>query len=260
MTAADGHRRWVSFVAVGLFLLAWELVCRFELVNPVLLSSPTRIASAALRIASSGALASDALFTAEVFFVSLTVAVVAGLVLGFALGYSTLAFDALNPFIFTANSLPKIVLMPLIVLWLGIGFAANVFLGALMGSFPIIMSVYAGVRSLDRDYILLARSYRATRWHTLRAIVLPGITPFALAGLRIAVSYAMVGTLIAEFFASSEGLGYRMILYMSNFRVDEFFVCICVVAGLTLACSSVVHRLERRVEAWRPSAFQVPGM
>ncbi len=254
------HRRWVSFAAVVGFLLAWELVCRLEWVNPILLSSPTRIAAAALRLLDDGALGADLAFTLRVFVTSLTIATAVGIAIGFVMGYSALAYDALNPFIITASALPKIVLMPLIVLWLGIGFTSNVFLGTLMGSFPIIMSVYAGVRSLDRDFVMLARAYRASRAQMLRAIVLPGITPFVLSGLRVAVSYTMVGALIAEFFASSEGIGYRVVLYMSNFHVDEFFVCICLVAAVTLSCSAGVHWLERRVEAWRPPTFDVPGM
>ena len=256
----DQHRRWVSALAVLLFVLVWELVCQLQLVEPILLSSPSRIAVAGYRLAGTGALTSDLWFTLQVFVTSLTIATILGVALGFLIGYSPWAYDALNPFIVTASSLPKIVLMPLIVLWLGIGFSANVFLATLMGSFPIIVSVHGGIRSLERDFITLARAYGASRTQLLRAIVLPGITPFVLAGLRVAVSYAMVGALIAEFFASSQGLGYRMVLYMANFRVDEFFVCMVLVAAVTLVGGAGVHWLERRVEAWRPPAFQRPGM
>ena len=251
---------WVSAAAVILFLSAWELFCRLELVNPVLLVSPTRIAITGTELLASGALSNDILFTVEVFLLSLGVAVVAGVTVGFAMGTSWLAYHAINPFVVVANSLPKIVLIPLIVLWLGIGMAANTFLGALMAGFPIITSTYAGTRSLDRDFILLARSYRASRWLTLRAIVLPGMTPFVLSGLRIAISYAMVGSLIAEFFASSQGIGYRMVLYMSNFQVEAFFVCMILVAIFTLVCTSAVHRLERIFDAWRPNAFDGPRL
>ena len=251
---------WVSVGAVAICLTAWEAICRLELVSPVLLSSPSRIAVTGFRLLRSGALDADLLFTFEVFSVSVATALVAGVAIGFAMGFSPWVYHALNPFIVVANSLPKIVLMPLIVLWIGISMSANVFLGALMASFPIIISVFTGVRGLDHDFVLLARSFGAGRWLTLRAVVIPGVTPFVLAGARVGISYAMVGVLIAEFFGSNRGTGYRMVLYMSNFRIDEFFVCIVIVAAFTLACVAVVHRLERRVEAWRPAAFRIPGM
>jgi len=247
---------WLSVGAVCAFVLGWEAAHRLGWLNPVLLSSPTRIADEGWRLLSTGALTADLVFTLEVFCVSVIAAVVTGMLVGFAIGYSALAYHVMNPFIVTANSLPKIVLMPLIVLWLGIGMSANVFLATLMASFPVITSTYAGVKTLDRDYVLLARSFGASRGHMMRAIVLPGITPYVLSGLRVGISYAMVGALIAEFFASSKGVGYRMVLFMSNFQVDAFFVCMTMVAVFTLACTSLVHWLERRVDAWRPSAFR----
>jgi NitT/TauT family transport system ATP-binding protein len=145
--------------------------------------------------------------------------------------------------------------MPLVVLWLGIGMSANLFLGAFMASFPIIIGTYTGVSCLERDFTLLAKSFGASRRQTLLTIVLPGLTPYVLSGLRLGVNYAMVGILIAEFFASSRGLGYRMVLYMSNFEIAYFFVCMVIVVVLTLVSTSVVYGIEHFVQAWRPSAF-----
>lgn len=255
------HRPWVSVSAVAVFLVTWELAAQTAWLDPLLVSSPTRIASAAWRLAASGALVEDAAFTLEVFGASLAIALASGVTIGVATGVSTIAYDALNPFVASASSLPKIVLMPVIALWLGIGLAGNVVLGALMGSFPILTNVHAGVRSLDRDMVLLARAYGASRWMLFRAIILPAVTPFVLAGLRVAVSYAMVGALIAEFFASSRGLGYRMVVFTASFRVDEFFVCVGLVLSVTLSCTGLVHMLERRVQGWRPDALaRAPGM
>jgi ABC-type nitrate/sulfonate/bicarbonate transport system permease component len=246
------RRRWVSVLAVVLFFLAWQLICTLVLVSPVLLASPSQIAVTGWRLIIAGDLNTDTLFTLSVFVTGLGLAVLFGVAVGLLIGFSDLAFDALQPFIVTASALPKIVLMPLVVLWFGIGMSGNVFLSMMMGAFPIIMSIHAGIKSLDQDLLLLARAYGASRWLTFRSIVLPGLTPFLLGGLRVAVSYTMVGALIAEFFASSEGLGYRMVLTMSNFHVAEFFVCIVLVAFLTLAFQSIVHWLERKVEGWRP--------
>ena len=88
---------------------------------------------------------------------------------------------------------------------------------------------------------------------------MPGVAPSVLAGLRVAVTYGMVGALIAEFFASSQGMGYRMVLYMANFQVDEFYLCVVMVAIFSLLSTAAVQALERRVEGWRPPTFQQPG-
>lgn len=232
-------RGWVGIATAAAFFVLWQLCSTLELINPVLLSSPWQIATSGYRLLASGALVADVLFTLGVYLLGLVLAGVIGTSVGILLGFSAPARDALEPFVVVANALPKVVLMPLIVLWLGVGFSANVFLATLMGSFPIILSVRAGVRSLDREYVWLARAYRASRYRMLRAVVLPGAAPFALSGLRVAVSYVMVGTIIAEFFASSAGLGYRMVVYMANFRVSEFFVCLTMVAALTLCFSAL---------------------
>jgi NitT/TauT family transport system permease protein len=251
---------WLSWVTGCGFLALWEVAARLEWINPVLTSAPSRILTAATALADPGALAADLLFTLRVFGLSLGLAGVGGVLLGFAVGLSPALQRAAYPFLATLNALPKIVLMPLLVLWLGIGMKAGVALSTLMAGFPILTAVSAGARSLDADYVRLGRAFGAGRWLLWRAILLPGVAPYALAGLRVAVSYGMVGALIAEFFASSRGVGYRMVLYMANFQVDAFFLCIVLVAAFTLGCTALVQALERRVEGWRPSAFEVPGL
>lgn len=233
--------------------MLWELSARAEWVNPVLTSSPTRVAAAGFDLLQSPALYPDLGFTLGVFLLSVAIGLVVGTALGLALGTSQALYAALNPFVVASNALPKIVLLPLIVIWLGVGLAANVFLGALMASFPILVSTFTGVRHLEQEYSALAHCFGASRWLRLRQIVLPGVLPYVVSGLRVAVSYALVGALIGEFFSSERGIGHRMRLHMANFEVDPFFVCLCLVAGLALFATSLVRRLEQRVERWRPA-------
>lgn len=252
--------RWISLASIGAFAALWELLVRAGLVDPVLSSSPTRILTVAGRLSAPEVLLADAGFTLWVFGVSLILATGIGVGLGAAIGASAPLYHALNPFVVGLNALPKIVLMPLIVLWLGIGPTANVSLATLMGSFPILTSTTAGIRSLDPSLIQLGRSFGASRWRLWRDVVLPGVAPYVLSGIRVAVSYAMVGALIAEFFASSRGIGHRMVLYMSNFYVDAFFLCVVGVAAFVASCTLLVQALERRILRWRPPSLQPPGM
>ncbi|MBL4684867.1 MAG: ABC transporter permease [Nannocystaceae bacterium] len=250
-----GAERWLSVVSVGTFVVVWELVCRAAWVSPVLLSPPSQVAVVGATLVAQPRLWSDLLYTATAFGAALAIAVVGGAALGVLIGYSRAAYFAVNPFIVVINALPKVVLMPLVVLWVGIGTTANVLLGAVMASFPILTATYAGIRSLERDYVRLARSFGATPRVIFRTIVVPGVVPYLISGLRVGLNYAMVGVLISEFFGSSLGLGYRMMLLMANFEVASFFVYLVVVAIFTLGASALLHILERRVQRWRPDPF-----
>lgn len=247
--------RWLSVVAVGAFLAVWELTCALQWVSPVLLRPPSAVAATALQLAGGTVLWADLAYTVRAFALALGLAIVGGATLGGLIGYSRTAFFAVNPFVVAINALPKVVLMPLVVLWVGIGTTANVLLGAVMASFPIITATHAGIRALERDYVRLARSFGATPRVIVRTIVVPGVVPYLLSGVRVGLNYAMVGVLISEFFGSSQGLGYRMMLFMANFEVASFFVYLVLVAAFTLAGAALLHLFESRVQRWRPDAF-----
>lgn len=250
------RRRLRAFAAVLIALVGWELACRLALVSPVLLRPPSRVVRTIATLLGERRIEADLLFTVSIYFGGLALSLVSGLAVGLLIGFSRRVEDVLMPFIVGAAALPKIVLMPLIVLWLGIGPAANLFLATLMGAFPIVLALHAGVRALDPELLRLARAFGAPRAMTLRELVLPSLLPFLLAGLRVAVSTTMVGAIIAEFFASSRGLGYRVRLAMDNFEIDEFYAGVTLIAALTLSVQALVAALERRVEAGRPA---LPG-
>lgn len=242
----------LSLSAIIAFVAVWELASRLAWIDPVLVSSPSRALSAVIPLIQLPVFRADGLYTLTVFAIALVLALVGGTALGLLMGSSPRAYALAHPFVVAANALPKIVLIPLIVLWLGIGMAAGVFLGALMASFPLVIGTYKGVRTLERDYLVLARAYRAPRAMILWTIVLPGIAPHVLAGLRVGINYAMVGVLIAEFFASGQGIGHRMVVFMANFEVDRFFACLVLIVVFVLLCVGGVQRLERRIDRWRP--------
>ncbi len=248
---------WLPVCILIGFFLTWEGVSRLGMVSPVLLTPPTGVAAAAFHLLLDTTVQMDLVFTLTVYLLSLALAIVGGTLVGFMMGYSSAVYQAINPFVVAINSMPKIILLPLIILWLGIGISANVFLGTLMAGFPIAIATYTGVRSLEQDFILLSRAFRASRLTTLRTVVVPGIAPFVISGLRVGVNYAMVGILTAEFFASSRGIGHRMMLYIYNFEVEYFFGCIALVIAFTLACTAAVARLEQSFQSWRPVALEV---
>lgn len=250
-----GRQRLLSLASVATVVMLWELVARMGWVSPVLLSSPTKIAAAAVTLATRATLWQDLAYSGLSFVVAVVVAVVVGVLVGGLIGTSRAAYAVLNPFVVAVNALPKVVLMPLVVLWVGIGMSANVLLGAVMASFPIITATFSGIAALENDALRVARAFGASRRTTITTVVIPGVIPFALAGLRVAVNYAMVGVLIAEFFGSAQGVGYRMMLLMANFEVAGFFVYMVIVALVSVAVTAAVHTVERRVHRWRPEGL-----
>jgi len=245
--SARGQKR-LSTAVILLFVGVWEGAYQLHWINPVLLSAPSKIFSAGYVLLQNPAFHQDMAFTLGVYLLSLLLATALGTSIGFIIGYSPLCYHILNPFIVVLNSLPKIVLMPLIILWVGIGVSANTLLGTLMAAFPIMTATYTGVRQIEQDFLRLARSFGAKPSFIVRHILFPGVLPFTLSGLRVGTNYAMVGVLIAEFFASSQGVGYRMVLLMANFQVDAFFVCLGLVAAVTLTGTTLIHRVEQRLQ------------
>ncbi len=251
------NARWATPALAVVLIGGWELSARLELVNPVLSSSPSRVLNAAQSMLSAPALGSDLLYSLQIFCMAITIVATVGTTLGLWIGWSPIAHRVLHPLVVALNAVPKIALMPLIVLWLGIGRPAGVFLAAMMASFPVVIATSVGLSALERDHVQVARAFGASPGFTLKSVVVPGILPYLASGLRVGVSYALVGLLIAEFFASSRGIGYRMLAHMSNFEVDAFMVCLLLVAAFALGMTALLRALEARTRAWRHGAFEL---
>jgi NitT/TauT family transport system permease protein len=232
------------------------MAVRLELIDAVLVSSPSRIASTGVGLLSDGRFLDDLGYSATVFIGAVALAVAVGAPTGLVMGYSPTAHRLIHPFVVAFNALPKVALMPLIVLWVGLGRPAGVLLATLMASFPVLIATATGLRTMERDHVTMARAFGASPSMMMRRVILPGVVPHLLGGLRVGVSYALVGVIIAEFFASSQGLGYRMVVYMQNFEVDAFFVCLITVAVVAIGATTSLRAAEQRVQAWRPDAFE----
>ncbi len=248
--------RGLSILSLVVCFSLWEVACRAKWISPVLLSSPSSIAQNGWINLLDGRWNEDFATTFLAFGVGFGLATVFGTLAGVAMGASRAVFNLINPYVVAMNALPKIVLCPLIMIWFGTGMGARVFLGAVMAGFPIITSTLTGVQSIDRDFVTLAKAYRASRWKIFKDVLLPSIAPYVLSGMRVGVNYTMVGVLIVEFFASSKGVGYRLYAYSQNFQIDLFFVLLLVMVIFVLTCSNIIHRAELHFGDWRHAAFK----
>ena len=249
-------RRWEPLLWGGgsllLFLVAWQLVAGAQLVPPLFLPAPTEIAQATVQMFTDPTIWIDLETSGQEFLLGYLLAIAIGLPLGLLAGrYRRLAWS-LDPFIAFFYSMPRIALVPLLLIWFGIGIyskVAVVFLGAF---FPIAINTMAGMRSLDTALLRAARSFGASELQVFRTIALPGSVPFILTGLRLGVGHALVGVVVGELVAAQHGIAQRMSVAGTTFQVPTMFAALIVISGTGVLLTMILQRLEKRFDAWRP--------
>lgn len=252
LETAGRERLLLGALSVGLFLVAWEIVGRTGAIHPLFISSPTAIAGAAWRLWASGELSQHVAVSGAEFLVGCLLAAVIGVPLGLAAGWYRRLNYVLDPFLAAFYATPRIALLPLIILWAGLGLWAKVLVVFLSAFFPVCMTTIAGVRTVSASHLEVARSFAANDAHIFRTIVIPSCLPFILAGLRLGVGRGLVGVIVAELYGASAGLGFLINVAGSMFQTDIVFVGIAILAGFGLLFNEILRRAERRVERWRP--------
>ncbi|MBI4493098.1 MAG: ABC transporter permease [Chloroflexi bacterium] len=245
--------RIIGALGVLGFLLLWELGSGTPYAPAQYVSSPSRIASATRLLLERGTLQRDISTSLVEYALGVSLAVVAGIALGLLLGWYRPLDELFAPFTAFLYAVPKVAFIGLIVIYLGIGFttkAALVFLNVL---FPVLIATHAGVRNVDPTYVKCARSFGASDWQLFSGVVLPSAVPFILTGLRLGAGYGMVGVIVAEFYASTAGIGYLIKLASQRFLMDQVFVGVGFTALFGFAILSALGALERRFESWRSS-------
>ena len=213
---------------------------------------PSDIAGTLWTMFATGSIWAPLAVSAEAFIVGLGLAILIGLPLGILLGRSSVLAAMCDPFVTAFNATPRLVFLPLLMLWFGLGLwskVAIVFLGAL---FPLLINTYEGVRHADRLLINVVRAFGANEWDIARLVVVPNALPFIIVGLRLAIGRAVLGVVVAEFFGAQDGLGVVMVRAASEFRVDVVFAGLIVFAALSLVMTGLVKLLEQHFSRWRP--------
>ena len=240
---------------IVLLLLVWQFLPDFvpmKAGTKLFFTVPSHIAGTLWTMFATGSIWAPLGVSASAFAIGLLLAVVAGLPLGVLLGRSATLNAMVDPFITAFNATPRLVFLPLLMLWFGIGIwskVAVVFLGAL---FPLLINTYEGVRNADKLLINVVRSFGAGEWDIARLVVVPNSLPFIIVGLRLAIGRAVLGVVVSEFFGSQDGLGVMMVRAASQFKVDIVFAGLIVFAALSLIMTGLVKLLEDRLTRWRP--------
>jgi NitT/TauT family transport system permease protein len=233
------------------FLGIWELVSRLGWIKPIFISSPTGMVKAAGWLFSHG-FWHDVQVSATELGIGLLFSVVVGIPVGILLGWSRRLNAMFDPLVSALYATPRVALLPLLILWLGLGtqsITAVVFLGAI---FPMIVNAAAGVKTIDERLLTCARSFGANPYQILTTLALPTSVPFLIAGMRLAVGRALVGVVVGELIGSRAGIGHMMSLASASFQTDKYFVGVVFLAVCGYLISVGLKRLEAHFESWRP--------
>jgi ABC-type nitrate/sulfonate/bicarbonate transport system permease component len=251
--AAEVRRQGWFLGSVVLFAAAWEAASRAGLLNELFYSSPSEIAATARDEFEMARLWRDIRVSTTEFVVGFVIAAAAGVPLGLVIGASRRLGYLSRPWIDGLNATPRVALLPLVILWVGLGMKAAiviVFLGAFIS---ILINTIDGVRTVNPSFRQLAQSFRASRWRLFLTVILPGTTPFIMTGLRLGVERALVGVFVAELFGGTAGLGYMIKRASDNLQASRVLFGVMLFIVLGMAILSAVGALERRFHSWRPS-------
>jgi NitT/TauT family transport system permease protein len=238
-----------------LTLLLWQMIPLVMTLSKGLalfFTTPAQIVRTFFDLIEQGELQKHFYVSAVEFIVGLGLSIVVGLPLGIIVGRSPVLNALFDPFITAFNATPRLVFLPLILLWLGIGIWSKiviVFIGAL---FPLLINTYEGVRNVDRVLVNVVRSFGANEWQIMKLVVLPNSLPYVVTGLRLAIGRAILGVVVGEFFGASEGLGFMIAMAAGSYLVDVVFVGVTLFMGISLILTMSVKMIESRLSRWRP--------
>ncbi|HUZ72424.1 MAG TPA: ABC transporter permease [Stellaceae bacterium] len=242
--------RWVITTAsLAVMLVLWEIFGRR--INPVFGSYPSAIAVAFWDLMVSGELESALIQSLQPFVVGFGLAILIGVPLGLVVGRFRAVEAAIGIYVTAGYSMPLVALVPLLMLWLGLGFAVKAAVVMLMSVFPVCINTWRGVAAVPKSLIEVGKSLVAPDHVILRRIVLPATLPYIMAGIRLSVGRAVVAMIIAEFFTAISGLGAIIINSANNFDTARMFVPVVVLMVLATALNGLIGFIERWVAPWQ---------
>lgn len=247
-----GRRRYtaLSVLSVLIVLGAWQVCGSTGVVNKTLAGSPWGIVQAFRYLADNG-LGSDVLASAKLFAIGLALAIGIGVIAGVVIGWSRVLGAVFEPWIAILYAMPIIALLPLIILWFGLGFEAQMIMVLLISVFPVLVGVLTGVRNVDPALVELARSFQGKDRDILRTVVLPSVVPYFVAGVRLAIGAALIGVVVAEYFLGNKGIGGLIVTAGNLVQPNQVFVGVVILAVSAVIMTSLLRYGERKLQRWR---------
>lgn len=232
-------------------LAFWEAVVWSGAVDPFWASSPTQIATAFTASLASGQILFHTWVTLQEAFAGLAAGTLVGVALGLLLGLSRYLGPALEPFIIALNSLPRVALAPMIILFVGIGFASKFLLAFSLVVVPLMINTYEGVRSVDPDLVRVMRVFRASRTQVFLKLILPNCIPWLISGIRVSISLAIIGAIVGELISARAGIGYMIDRAAGDFDITGMLMPLIVLMLVAFTFDRLLLRLSNSLLRWR---------
>lgn len=257
MGSRSPWRYVAQLTAVVILFGSWELVAQVKVLNPNFVSEPSQFFPAFWDGISHGQLLSLMGTTLYATLVGFALAAILGLIMGFVMAEFNAVDVVARPLMNAFNSLPRVALAPLFVLWFGLGGTAAVALVVSLGFFIVAFSTYAGLQSASRDLLLLSRTLGASRWTRFWKFILPAAAPSIFAGLQLNLTYAFLGSVVAEMLTGSQGIGGYLAETLNTFQTTNFFGALVLLALIAVVLGGAMRWLERYWLRWR--TFELAG-
>ena len=249
------HRRlWLGLGSFFFLVAAWELVLTYIVpVNPFFFTKPSLIADAFKEQIQSAKLWHDLAVSSQAFLWGFSFAVIVGIPVGLVMGWRRRVEYSLDPFLTALYASPLVALAPLFIIVFGVGVLGKAALVFLLAVFPFVFNAFAGVKSTDSLLINVIRSFGGREKDLYLKVILPSTMPYIIAGARLAIGRGLVGIIVGEFYAASEGIGFAIVQAGDTYRLPDMFVGIIILSLIAVGLTELMRKLELMVAPWRAS-------
>jgi NitT/TauT family transport system permease protein len=241
----------LRILLLAAILIAWQLVGDESVRTAFFTSKPTSVWKSLVSIIQTNAFWVNVKTTMYETLVGFAIGGVAGVLCGFALAFSNIANRVLDPLLNALNSLPRIALASLFILWFGLGTESKVVLVISLVFFPLFLNALKGATTIDPDYVLLMRTFKASRVSFVRKVILPSTVPWIMSGAKLGIAQALGGAVIGEIISAQHGLGAELNVAAANFDTGEEFAVLLVLVFIAMILNGICGFVERRVSTWR---------
>lgn len=240
----------LRFAIIGGFLLLWQFASG-RWIEAFLISSPSRIFTSLIGGFRDGDLLQHSWVTFQEIAIGFPIGAISGIALGYAFGRSRLLAEIFEPIIIALNGIPRTALAPLFIVWLGIGLWSKVGVVFLLTFFLNFFNTYTGMRQMDQEYVDLASLMGAKGWKLTFKVIFPAISPYVFTGLRTSIPFAVIGAIVGEFVAATEGVGFFIRMSAGIFKTADVFVGIIVLMIMVIIMDKIAAMVERRALRWQ---------
>jgi NitT/TauT family transport system permease protein len=244
-------------IAVLLAIALWQAFWSSGRISPLFFTGPSSVVSRFVEEWTHGRLKQDLAYSGTNFVIGVGLAIATGVVLGVVIGWYRRLAMIFEPFVNAFYATPRVALIPLILIWFGIGMWSKVFIVFINAVFPVLINTIGGIRATDTNLLRAARAFCASDWQIFKTVAIPGAVPFILTGVRQSVALGLIGVVVGEMFGGSQGIGYMVNYGGQTFQTDTVFMGVVIIALSGIVLTWLAERLEKRFSRWRTDTDHV---